>query len=87
MSKLRLAIVEVRPWSGRNWSRWRTAGRRRSLGASGRIVLGCASGMHNKDVAAQLGIDPVTVSKCGGVSCPIGLKACAMSLARGPAHG
>lgn len=28
-----------------------------------RIVLGCASGKHNKDVAAQLGIAPVTVSK------------------------
>ena len=34
-----------------------------TLAMRARIVLGCASGMHNKDVAAQLGIDPVTVSK------------------------
>ena len=34
-----------------------------ALALRARIVLGCASGKHNKDVAAGLGIDPVTVSK------------------------
>ncbi|MEO8724193.1 MAG: IS630 family transposase [Sphingobium sp.] len=34
-----------------------------ALALRARIVLGCASGMHNKAVAAALGIDPVAVGK------------------------
>ena len=41
-------------------SRRKTA---QALALRARIVLGCASGVQNKEVAAQLGVDPVTVSK------------------------
>ena len=34
-----------------------------ALALRARIVLGCAAGDQNKDVAARLGIDPATVSK------------------------
>jgi transposase len=64
MSKLRLAIVEVT--AAERFELESLANRRKTAQAMAmraRIVLGCASGMHNKDVAAQLGIDPVTVSK------------------------
>ena len=64
MNKLRLAIVELaaadRIGLESLASRRKTA---QALALRARIVLGCASGMHNKDVAAALGIDPVTVSK------------------------
>jgi hypothetical protein len=61
MSKLRLAIVEV-TCSGRT-ERESLANRRKTvLALRARIVFGCASGTHNKDAAAQLGIDPVTAS-------------------------
>ena len=64
MSKLRLAIVELAAADRIELeslaSRRKTA---QALALRARIVLGCASGMHNKDVAAALGIDPVTVSK------------------------
>ena len=64
MSKLRLAIVEVT--ASERTELESLANRRKTaqaLAMRARIVLGCASGMHNKDVAAQLGIDPVTVGK------------------------
>ena len=64
MSKLRQAIVEVT--ASDRIELESLANRRKTaqaLAMRARIVLGCASGMHNKDVAAQLGIDPVTVSK------------------------
>ena len=60
MSKLRLAIVEVT--ASERIELESLANRRKTaqaLAMRARIVLGCASGMHNKDVAAQLGIDPV----------------------------
>lgn len=64
MGKLRLAIVELSAAERAELeslaSRRKTA---QALALRARIVLGCASGVHNKDVAAQLGIDPVTVSK------------------------
>ena len=64
MSKLRLAIVELTASDRAELeslaSRRKTA---QALALRARIVLGCASGKHNKDVAAGLGIDPVTVSK------------------------
>ena len=64
MSKLRLTIVGVT--ASERTELESLANRRKTaqaLAMRARIVLGCASGMHNKDVAAQLGIDPVTVSK------------------------
>jgi transposase len=64
MGKLRLAIVALtaaeRAELGDLANRRKTA---QALAVRARIVLGCASGMPNKDVAAQLGVDPVTVSK------------------------
>ena len=64
MSKLRLAIVEVteaeRSELGSLANRRKTA---QVLAMRAQIVLGCAFGRHNKDVASQLGIDPVAVSK------------------------
>ena len=64
MSKLRLAIVELTASDRAELeslaSRRKTA---QAMALRARIVLGCASGKHNKDVAAGLGIDPVTVSK------------------------
>ena len=64
MSKLRLAIVEL---TAADRAELESLANRRktaqALALRARIVLGCASGVHNKDVAAQLGIDPVTVSK------------------------
>ena len=64
MSKLRLAIVEL---TAADRAELESLANRRktaqALALRARIVLGCASGFHNKDVAAQLGIDPVTVSK------------------------
>jgi transposase len=64
MSKLRLAILEV---TASERTELESLARRRKTGQAlalrARIVLGCASGMHNKVVAAQLGIDPVTVGK------------------------
>ena len=42
------------------------AGRRKTaqaLALRARIILGCASGEQNKQVAVRLGIDPTTVSK------------------------
>lgn len=64
MSKLRLAIVELAASDRADLeslaNRRKTA---QALALRARIVLGCASGMHNKDVAAQLGIDPVAVGK------------------------
>lgn len=64
MGKLRLAIVEL---TAGDRAELESLARRRktaqALAVRARIVLGCASGVHNKDVAAQLGIDPVTVSK------------------------
>lgn len=64
MSKLRLSIVGVtvseRAELESLANRRKTA---QALAMRARIMLGCASGIHNKDVAAQLGIDPVTVSK------------------------
>jgi transposase len=64
MGKLRLAIVELSPGDRTELeslaSRRKTA---QALALRARIVLGCASGAHNKDVAARLNIDPVTVSK------------------------
>ena len=64
MSKLRLAIVEVteaeRSELGSLANRRKTS---QALAMRVRIVLGCAFGRHNKDVASQLGIDPVAVSK------------------------
>ena len=63
-SKLRLAIVEVtvseRAELESLANRRKTA---QALAMRARVVLGCASGIRNKDVATQLGIDPVTVSK------------------------
>jgi transposase len=64
MSKLRLAIGKVT--ASQQTELESLANRRKTahaLAMRARIVLGCASGMYNKDVAAQLGIDPVTVSK------------------------
>jgi|TARA_R110000772_G_scaffold205498_2_gene315848 transposase len=64
MSRLRLAIVELTATDRAELeslaSRRKTA---QALALRARIVLGCASGVHNKDVAAGLGIAPVTVSK------------------------
>jgi len=64
MSKLRLAIVDLtaaeRSELGSLANRRKTA---QALAMRARIVLGCASGRHSKDVASQLGIHPVTVSK------------------------
>ena len=64
MSKLRLAIVEVtvaeRSELGSLANRRKTA---QALAMRARIVLGCAFGRHNKDVASQVGIDPVAVIK------------------------
>jgi transposase len=64
MGKLRLAVVELSPGDRAELeslaSRRKTA---QALALRARIVLGCASGAHNKDVAARLNIDPVTVSK------------------------
>lgn len=64
MGKLRLAIVELaasdRAALESLASRRKTA---QALALRARIVLGCASGLQNKEVASQLGVDPVTVSK------------------------
>ncbi len=64
MGKLRLAILELtaadRVELESLANRRQTA---QALALRARIVLGCASGMHDKDVAAQLGIVAVTVSK------------------------
>jgi transposase len=64
MSTLRLAIVELtlaeRAGLELLAKRRKTA---QAMALRAGIVLGCASGVHNKDVAAGLGIDPVTVSK------------------------
>lgn len=64
MGKLRLAIVEL---TAADRAELESLANRRktaqALALRARIVLGCASGIQNKDVAAQLGIDPVTVSK------------------------
>ena len=64
MGKLRLAIVELS--AGDRAELESLANRRKTaqaLALRARIVLGCAAGAHNKDVATRLGIDPVTVSK------------------------
>ena len=64
MGKLRLAIVALtaaeRAELALLANRRKTA---QALALRAQIVLGCASGMPNKDVAARLGIDPVTVGK------------------------
>lgn len=64
MGRLRLAIVLLTAAERAELellaNRRKTA---QALALRARIVLGCASGVHNKDVAARLGIDPVTVSK------------------------
>ncbi len=64
MGKLRLAIVELTASERAELeslaSRRKTA---QALALRARIVLGCASGIQNKEVAAQVGADPVTVSK------------------------
>ena len=64
MSKLRLSIVDVTASERVELellaSRRKTA---QALAMRARIVLGCASGRRNKEVAGQLGIDPVAVSK------------------------
>lgn len=64
MGKLRLATVELtapdRAKLESYASRRKTA---QALALRARIVLGCASGLPNKDVAAQLGVAPNTVSK------------------------
>ena len=64
MSKLRLAVVELtepdRVALETLASRRKTA---QAIAQRARIVLGCASGKHNKDVAASLSIGPVTVGK------------------------
>ena len=84
MSKLRLSIVDVtaseRVELESLASRRKTA---QALAMRARIVLGCASGRRNKEVAGQLGIDPVTVSNGGDAFWLTGLMACVMSLALG----
>ncbi|HKR92249.1 IS630 family transposase [Novosphingobium sp.] len=64
MGRLRLAIVGLTASERAELealaSRRQTA---QAMALRARIVLGCASGLQNKEVAAQLGIDPVTVSK------------------------
>ena len=64
MGKLRLAIVELTASDRAELeslaSRRKTA---QALALRARIVLACASGLQNKEVAAQLGVVPVTVSK------------------------
>lgn len=64
MGKLRLAILEL---TAADRAELESLANRRktaqALALRARIVLGCASGMHNKDVAAQLDIVPATVSK------------------------
>lgn len=64
MGKMGLPIVELTAAERAELeslvSRRRTA---QALALRVRIVVGCTSGVRNKDVAAQLGIDPVTVSK------------------------
>jgi transposase len=64
MGKLRLATVELtapdRAKLESYASRPKTA---QALALRARIVLGCASGLPNKDAAAQLGVAPNTVSK------------------------
>jgi len=64
MGKLRLARVELtapdRAKLESYASRRKTA---QALALRARIVLGCASGLPNKDVATQLGVAPNTVSK------------------------
>lgn len=64
MAKLRLAIVEL---AASDRAELESLANRRktaqALALRARIVLGCASGLQNKEVASQLGVDPVTVSK------------------------
>jgi transposase len=64
MGKLRLAILEL---TAADRAELESLANRRktaqALALRARVVLGCASGMQNKDVAAQLGIVPATVSK------------------------
>lgn len=85
MGKLRLAIVALTAAERAELellaNRRKTA---QALALRARIVLGCASGMHDKDVAARLDIDPVTVSKWRRCFFWLtGLRVCAMNLARG----
>ena len=64
MVKLRLATVEL---TASDRADLESYARRRktaqALALRARIVLGCASGLQNKDVAAQLDVAPNTVSK------------------------
>jgi transposase len=64
MGGLRLAVLELTAAARAELES--LASRRKTgqaLALRSRIVLGCASGLQNKEVAAQLGVDPVTVSK------------------------
>lgn len=64
MAKLRLAIVEL---TGSDRAVLESLARRRktaqAMALRARIVLGCASGLQNREVASRLGVAPVTVSK------------------------
>ena len=64
MSKLRLAIAEV---AASERTELEALAKRRktaqALALRAKLVLCCASGLHNKAVAAQQDIDPVTVGK------------------------
>ena len=64
MGKLRLAVVELTAAERAELeslaSRRKTA---QALALRARIVLGCASGLQNKEVAARLNVGSVTVSK------------------------
>ena len=53
-----------------------------SLALRCRIVLECAEGLGNSEVAQRLGVDPATVAKWRGRFAPTGWRDCMTSLAR-----